>query len=402
MAQWVSADLAKLLPDEFQAAISAARALTTTVQAPLEVVQATLKLAKSIILGLPPLDFTSILRGIVEDLRTDFFGTGYYVLDMWDYPTRQMTPPDLRPGSSESLWARGYRGTDFKRTFLTDLINSFYDEADENRPVFQSKVSMLILVVSAASLDDLAVNPGEDSMGAIWKGFATRIGSAARSIDIKRWQAAWYRMRLVAEVQSSTYTASRVHRLMQAKRRYDRMSESERDVIPPPPDFLESKDISSIEWDDVVTVIEAIEESSVPTTYPDWSRKSLREIHPDLFTLFDDVFDALLDLLGVGTSIVKAITDMITAIEDKLKELTAILDRIDEVLELLDDLLAATGIKAIFVSSDSGVLELISKLEAADSPFSIDSFYAGMAILVGGPSALAFDALFAPIGSVIA
>jgi hypothetical protein len=289
------------------------------------------------------------------------------------------------------------------------LIYSFEDEKDTNRPQFSGPVAMMVVVTGKGTIDDLNVMPEEDNLSDAWKGFAASIENAGRALQEKRWKASFETIRTVAEAQLENKVSVRVQRAQRAFTLLGHMTRDELDVIPIPMDpgtgksFFEDVDTidiqSAIDWqDDVVPILEAIETNFDAREYPDWERATLYEVYPDLATILDTIFDAVIDLFQKGTTIYQAVIDLIDAIQNKLDELDRLIEQIDEMVEQLEAFLNATGMHVLFLTSNDGVEDLQTQIEnATDLPFSGRGFYAGMAVLVGGPKVDAFKTLFSPI-----
>jgi len=405
MAQWVSANLANLLPGSVDAIFDSIRALTSTVSVPLTAVKTIMNKYKLALSSLPAFDFVSIARGLVEDFKEDLIGSGYYVLDMWDYPVKQLQPATF--GFDQTYSNADMSGHLFSESFQQDLINSFDDTKDVSRPQFSGNVAMLVIVVARGTLDDMGVDTEEDHIGEAWKGFDTAIHGAARAIEEIRWKASFGLIRSAAEVQESEKVATRVARAQRAFRLLTYMTQEELDLLPKPlnPEtgeaFFEGMTASDIDWEeDIVPILEAVESNFEPYSYPDWQSSTLYDVYPELADLVNTIFDPVIELLESGGTIVQSIIDLIDAITAKLNELQRIIDDIDVFLEQIEDLLSATGFHAVFISSSSGVEGLKTELEnATDFPFSGKGFYAGMSILVGSDAVAPFTALFQPVVS---
>lgn len=405
MAQWVSANLANLLPGSVDTIFTSVRALTTTVSVPLEAVQAIMNTSKLVLASLPSLDFISIVRDLVEDFKDDLIGSGYYVLDMWDYPVKQLQPTTY--GYDQTYSNLQTSGHFFSESFQQDLIASFDDAHDVSRPQFTSSVAMLVIVVARGTLDDLGVDTEEDNIGEAWKGFETAIHGTSRIIEELRWKNSFGFIRQVAENQTPDNVATRVTRAQRAFKLMSYMTREELDLLPKPMNpetgeaFFEGMATTDVDWEeDIVPILEAVENTFESYEYPDWQSGTLADVYPELDDLVNTIFDPIIELLESGGTIVQSIIDLIDAISAKLSELQRIIDDIDIFLEQIEDLLNATGFHAVFLTSSNGVEGLKSELEnASNFPFTGKGFYAGMSILVGSDAVTPFTTIFQPIVS---
>jgi hypothetical protein len=405
MAQWVSANLSKLLPGAVDTIFTAIKALTTTVSVPLKAVQSALNVASAFLTSLDPLDFLTTVRSLINSFKNNLIGSGYYLLDMWDYPIKQLQPSTFGP--ENTVDALRLTGDSFQSSFQQDLLDSFDDADDTNRPQFTGSVVIMILVSAKGTLDDLGIIPEEDHLGFAWKGLDAPINQAGQAVQELRWRASFSRMRAAAEVQSVNKVATRVERVQRVSHLFSFMSREEIDLLPVPMDpetgesFFEDLEASDLDWEeDVVPILETVEAHFESHEYPDWERATLYEVYPDLQVIVDTVFDAVLDLLETGGTILQAIKDLVNAIKAKLDELDRLIALIDELEEQLEALLNATGLHVLFVTSENGVTDLKTKIQSATNiPFTGNGFYAGMAVLVGGPQASLFNTLFGPIAT---
>lgn len=390
--QWVSLTMANLLPSEVQTIMTAIQALTSVVKTPLDAVSSILGTAKAFLVSLPALDFISALKSLVESFKNNLVGSGFYLCDMWDYPTKQIQPPDSRFGPETTYGSWRLEGGDFSSTFLADLADSFDDENDPNRPQFTGSVAMIVIVIARGSLDDVGVQSRDGDLGEVWRGLASGIASAGRAVDEARWRGAWALMRQTAEAQSSDKVAVRVTRVQRAFRMFTRMTREELDSMPVPMNpetgesFFEGMDTSSLSWDnDILPIVEAVENQIEPAEYPDWNRATLYEVFPELEQIIDLLFDAVLDLLQSGSTIKEAIIALIDAIQAKLDQLEEYIDMIDAIIDDIQNILDMTGFHGIYLTTNNGVSSIKSQLLSSTSyPFTGKGFYAGMAILAGG------------------
>lgn len=404
MAQWVTARLSDLLPSEVQSALDLIDSLLGVISVPLSATSDLLSAAETFLLGLPIINPVELLRLAAESIKEQFLASGLYVCNMWDYPTRQLVHTTTGPNATFGRYST--RGTDFRGTFIRDLSLSFDDQNDFNRPQFTGTVAMLVLVVGEASLENLGISMEEDNFGEGFSGIRHDIGAAAAELVRKRWQSVFFKLRQAAENQEEGFVTTRYEKVEYAHRLFNQLEQEQIDAIPAPfnantgEGFYEDTIATDISWEDSLELIDTIEGQFEPPVYPNWDRKALVDLHPDLVSIVDSIFDPVIDLLEVGSTIKDAIISMIRAIKLKLDELQSLIDRIDEVLEKILNLLNMTGFSALYVSSNSGVTDLRTKLlQAENVPFDGNGFYSGMAILAGAANASIFKTLFAPVGS---
>lgn len=408
MTQWVSANLASLLPSEVSTILSTIKTLTSVVSTPLQAVSTILSTAKALIVSLPVLDLTAALKTLIESFKDNVLGTGFYLCEMWDYPVRQITQTSDHGPNNTYGNDLNYDGGEFNKTFLYDLLASFEDMADPNRPKFTTKSAMLVLVAAAGTIDALDLSTEDGNIGQAFRGLEQSISNAARGLNEQRWKGAWNKIRQVAEKQPSNKVASRIDRMQNVFKLFSYLPRAELDVIPIPfsseygSSFFEFVDVEDIDWEtDIVPILETIEIQYEISEYPDWSKATLKEVYPELANIVDAIFDPILDLLVSGATIKDKIIALITAIQNKLNELQRIIDYIDKIIEDLDNILKTTGLHAIFVTSSTGVSGIKTKMLAAtNSPFASKGFFSGIAILVGGGPAdvSAFEAVFSGVG----
>lgn len=404
MAQWVSANLAALLPSEVDAIFTAIDSLLDVVSIPLQAVSSILNISKELLVSLPIDDWTDIVRGLINDFRNNLLGSGYYILDMWSYPLKQLEPgehgPDVVYGNNVRL-----TGDKFSESFLRDLNASFDDQYDPNVPKFTSDVAMLVIVMAKATIDELFISTEEGNVGYAWRGFKESIEGAARALNELRWRVAWSKIRAAAEKQPSDKVAVRVERVQEAFRLFTYVQRKELDSIPIPlvsssgESFFENTDENDLNWtEDIVPILESVEALYEKSSYPDWRRGTLRDVNPTLSEAVDYIFDAVLNLLEKGSTLKESIIALIDAIQAKLDRLQELIDRIQDLIDRIDDILNTTGFHALFVQSSNGITGLRQKLLAVENdPFTADGFFAGMAVLVGGIGVTAFNTIFSPI-----
>jgi len=405
-AQWKSVNFASILPSELTLILDTIDTLLSVVKTPLDAVSTILGIAKSLLFALGKFDPASILRGLVEDFKDNFLASGFYVLEMWDYPVYQMEPAGYGPDNTfDTFNTRGGTFADFVKV----MADSFNDDGDPNRPTLTGSCAMLVLVLAKGSIEALHIVVEDGSIGQTqFENLAGSMQGAAYQIHRKRWGGAWGKLRRCAEQQPSDKVAYRVYRLQQAKRYFDQFDNEEMDIIPVPMDpdtgdrFFESLEPEEIVWEeDVAPILDSIEEAVSVSTYPDWNRATLKDIYPQLVEIIDNVVDAVIDLLPPSKTIIDQFVEIISAIDAKIKELESIIDQIDEFLERIKDLLNLTGFHGLFLTTSKGVADLRNQLLRASNPILEDNsilegrgWFAGMAIVVGGDAMTPFQSLF--------
>jgi len=411
MAQWVSANLAMLLPPGTQTILDTIDSLLSVVKAPLDLMVTILDTAKNLVLAFSLFDFIPELRGLIEDFKAKILGSGFFVCPMWDYPVRQLTRAVNSPnyvGPDDTFGMIDKSGHEFKTSFLKDLLSSFDDERDPNRPQFTGPCAMLVLVRAARTPEQLGISSGEDNLGDAWGGLGSALGEASKAVRTIRFRAALAMIKEAAQHQSKDYVQGRVERAERAIQLLSFMSDDELDAVPYPENeetggmfFDDIEDPSELDWSaDCVPVLESLEAQYQPSAYPDWSRITLRDINPNLVSLVDYVFDPIIDLLQSGITLKQKLIDLIDAIKSKIEYLQSIIDSIQVIIDEIERLLNATGFHALYVTSSIGTVDLRIQAVDAEGP-SIEGpfFYAGMTLLAGSDAKVIFDTLFAAVGS---
>jgi hypothetical protein len=419
MAAWVTASLADLLPPGVDTIITAINALLSVVTQALGVVQTGLNIAKSV-LGLISIlfDLIGTLREAIENLKKDLIASGIYVCNMLDYPIVQLQRKQSY-GPDMDYTRLAFDGQPFNTSFLKDLAGSFYDSYDNNRPQFTDTCAMMVLVVGAPSLPALNIDISEGNPFNIFPGLADSAQSVGNKIRSMLFNVSLYIARVCAESQSTDKVSARVKRVTDAFRIIHALNEQQKggltvllDPVTGKPYLLQAAktsinntivvDPSLLSWDyDVVPLLEIVEAQVGVSVYPDWGRLTLREINPGLVELIEAVFDPVLDLLQSAYSIKDQITAMIAVVDKKLKFLKDLIGYITTIQEYITDLLNSTGFMGIFISSNTGVEGLRTKLlNATGSLYGTNNgFYSGFAILAGSTQATAFTTLFSPVAT---
>lgn len=392
-----------MLPGAVDEIFTAIDSIVSVASIPLEAVKTILNTSSTFLVSLDPFDFLSVVKSLIESFRNDILSTGFFMLDMWDYPVKQLAPRSYGPGNTYS--SPRLSGDTFESSFLSDLLSAFDDELDTNRPQFSGSVTAMIIVTGRGTIDDLNLLPEEDHVGYAWKNLDTSIRNAGNKIRNIRLNAQMSVIKQAAEYQPSDKVATRIFRAQRAFRLMSFMSQEDMDLIPIPMDpetgdsFFENKSPALINWEEeVVPILETVEDFYLSSEYPDWQSATLKDIYPDLVVILDTVFDPILDLFSSGGTILQSIKDLVTAIQAKLDELDRLIELITSLEAELEDFLNATGMHVLFVSTNNGITDLKSKISSALSvPFTGNNFYAGMTLLVGGPGSSVFNTLFSPI-----
>lgn len=422
MAEWASANLAALLPEEVTDALDTVKGLIATVQTALKFVQAFLDKVKLMLINFPLFDFLDQLATTIKNIKNDLLMTGMYLCPMWDYPYQQLIDSDSYSPRSKFAFASWdpevseakvglsmkYLGQPFETSFLQVLDESFDDEYDTNVPIFKGNCAMLILVMGGGTLDDIELTTGEMSVSSLFPGMGDAIQNAAQNISRERWKFAWKRMLEIGADQPADKIEGRFTRLMTAKDLFFKLNPGEQwsaIAVPQDPDtgltFFDDVAKSGISWsDDILPIIESVEDLYYNPNYPDWSRASMRDFIPELVLIFDAIFDPVIDLLRMGSDMRGVIIALVDSLKDKIDRTQDIIDTIYNILDNIQRILDATGFHALYVSSNVGTEDLRKKILAAKGvPFNGNGFYSGITLLVGTANFEAFNNLIAPIGA---
>lgn len=406
MASWGSANLANLLPADVDSLLDSTRDLLETVRTPLELISDVLEVVKTIFASLRIFDFVGALADSIESLKSSFLVSGLYVCDMWNYPYKQLTSV-ADYGPDQTYDKLNFDGHEFRTSFLADLLASFDDSYDTNRPMFSRDVAALILVKADPVIENLGLSAEENNIADAFPGMAQSIGSAVRNIKLTRFKAMLGKFKAAAELQPRDKVSVRVERIVDAFNTVNQLDDQTLSLLPVPEDydnesfFFENKPYSNLNWDtDIRPILESIEDTVSNSVYPDWNRASLQDIYPGLKEIVDQVFDPVIELLRSGSGMQGQIITFIESIKSKVEELETIIDKIDDIIDQIERLINITGFHALYVQSSSGITDLKAKISAATNiPFTGKSFYAGMAILAGSDSITAFNALFSLVVS---
>jgi hypothetical protein len=399
---WKSATMSAFLPSGTSDILTDISSLLSTVTTVLGVVSSALDTASTFLKSLSILDLLSTLRTVLEQYKSDLEMSGIYMCSMLDYPIRQLTKQtSYGPTADYTSVFKG--GTDFSDTFIQDLCDSFKDTNDPNRPKFYTDCAMLVLVAGTGNYGDITLdfnNPFID----IFSGLADNVRGMIGDVKILS-----HRLDLAATIDLAaksdiTTVADRVKRANRALMMYNSMTKEEKMSVLSVCDaisgtnYLNNIDSSRRLWEDALPMLESIEERySAVSEYPDWNKISMRDIVPHVVQIIDLIFDPIIDMFGKGYDIATQITALINAIKGKITYLTNLTYQIQNIINMLDDLINATGFYAIFIDSQNGTSELITKLaNASNIPFD-KGFFTGFAILAGGPAYTPFKTMFSLI-----
>lgn len=399
---WVNADMSAMLPAGTMDLLNSLEATVNTAKIPLEFVNNILNISKSIAKGmtlLDPINFLGTLASLVQQFKDDLFASGIYVCDMWGYPLKQLRPVAYGPDCTYNNI--NLRGGLFSETFLRDLYNSFDDEEDYNRPRFTGAAGMIVLVTAAGSISDININPTENNMCSSFPGFSRYIGRAGYSVGDAEFDYWWGKA--IESANKFEYDKSlRVKRIQKAVRYFKQLEPEERSAVLTPVNPLTGiafyTDGQLPEWDQIEEVVRSVESMYASSRYPDWSRATMRDVNPQLVDLFNEIIDPILDMLQSGSTINDSLVALISAIQGKIKRLVEIVDTIDGIIEEMEKILETTGVHALFVTTQNGVVGLKQELNnIQNSPFTGYGFYSGTAMVASGPSFEPFKAFFGAI-----
>lgn len=162
MAQWTeNATLDALLPSEVADVIDVAITTTETASSILGTISTGLDVVSSFLQAVPALDWTKALLALVDELKNNYLGAGFYYLPLWDYGLdfqyRLARNPEyfndleLTVSSSRQGAEEGFAG------FVDEINRSYDDEADFSRPTFVSGgvTAGLCLVTGAPTFAEL-------------------------------------------------------------------------------------------------------------------------------------------------------------------------------------------------------------------------------------------------------
>ncbi len=384
MAEWKQANMAGFLPEDFHTLISTTQSVMGVVSTVLGVLRGALNAVSSLLVAIPPYDFASALIALVDEFKSSFLGTGFYMANMWDYPVRQY-----------------YKGAGtFVTTFESDLISSFTDTSDPNRPTFTGPVALFVLVAGAPALLNMrAVLDNAKAAFAWWTELSAVVARFTRKVseaEIAELEAAVKRGDIKVSTNPSVQTlhAKKLHAAVANTRDFVSDADFLELILPNIPQLPATPA-------EVQAFVDKMNLATQTSTYPDWQSASLRTIIPPLVSVFDQALEPLLDGLRAGRDILRALESLVATIDAKVTYLENAASKIEEYVRLLDNLLAATGFYAIFLTSPSGIGGLVQQLrDSTEKPFGdLEGYYSGFAVLAGGPGATPFQALFQPIGS---
>ncbi len=460
MAEWKSANLGALFPPEVSAMASSASSVVSAVSPILDLVKSGLEVARLVLSDLTVIwNPADALATALEDFIQDFRATGIYYLPVLDKGLEDVAKLQINfrddarlfdglPISEEedfddnssihkqerirkayrayffNRYLGGSTGNSFNR-FKRRIISSFDDAGDYERPVFAGDVAGVVLCVGAPSfaeylnvlvqLADLFTNINEikqltrrlsnimgegmldtfdhggDKVKKEMEGsnpFSLEIGRPVRKNAVfVYYDDGILTPELVAVddgqggfVGRNGYTAS-------GTVTYDEDAE------------ITGLTISTDPHDDQKVTVEYIPQRlySIP---PDWTTINLDRLFPIIFEIADQYLLPLVNALRAGANIDDSMGFIIDAIERKVNELDEIVTTLSELIDVFDNIIGATGIYSIYVSSNSGIEGWKTELQNAanEPPFNeFDYFVGGIVLLAGGPQLTAFDNFFSGI-----
>lgn len=384
MANWQSANVSAFLPESLSTLVDTASTTASTVSGVLNAIGIAIEAISSILIGLPSFDFAGALILAVNQFKEDFLGTGFYACNMWDYPLQQ-------------FYKSGVSGESFVDSFEADLVGSFDDPGDPNVPSFNGSTAALVLVGGVSGLGPVAELVNQFANAFSWwteiRECALQLSRVVKESEVLDALAAVKDGRITNDEHPSRRTLL----VQQLQNSLDQMR---RDLSEEVVDELDTP-TSSSSLGEIENFINAVSTLNTPSVYPDWQQISLRTIAPPLVDVVDQVFEPLIQALQTGRNIVAALESFITALDEKISALESVVANIELYLSQLEALLSATGLYALYVSSDSGMTGLASEINgASNKPFAgLDSgFYSGVTIVAGGANLAPFNNLFAPIG----
>lgn len=387
MVDWQTANTAAFIPPELTTLVSTADGIASSAATVLGTIQAAIDLLSNIVIGIPPFDWLAGLDTLVEDFKNDFFSTGIFALNMWDYPIFQINSIGAVTGQS------------FASSFEADVIAAFGDEDDPNRPAFTTDASALLLVAGAA-------DPGTSltALQAVRDAFSwwDEIAQTADQLNrinvetqVKGVEDAIQQGNIVFDTNPSKQTAFlfALRRAMQDAKDLVSTSAFETNIEPIAPNTASTPQ-------EILNFINAVEAEVRNPPYPNFQEISLRTIVPALQETFDRALDPLVATLATGRSITDTIDAFVAALQQKIDSLNNIVNSINTILSQLDNLISLTTLDALFVSTSSGLTGLTSEISAAgNKPLGGElGYYTGVVLVGGGAGLTAFNNLFGPIG----
>jgi len=382
---WKPANLSAVIPSDLGVIIDTTQTVVGTVAIVLDTLSSAISAIKAFLIAFPVFDWASLLIRLVEEFRTNFLATGFYMCNMWDYPMRMYYMP-----SDDT----------FETSFEADLIASMTDSADPNRPQFTGEVAMLVMILGAPGLPDMSLllKMAKDAFS-WWKELQFAYESVTRTYGEESIVALEIAVKngeiLISDNPSEqTQQVLTIERSLQQCRDFIESGDFINTIIPAIPSLPTTPEY-------LKQFLNVVSENSKMSAYPSWQAASLRIILPPLVDVVDQALEPVIDMLRAGKNVVDTVTDLIDALDSKVQQLQRLLESIDTYIQLLDNLIAATGFYAIFVTAPDGIDGLTRELRAAtNKPFADleHGVFSGFSLVAGGPGVTAFKNLFGPIG----
>lgn len=369
------------LPPELSALTSSASTVATGASTVLQAIAAAVDIAKNFLTEFPAFDFLSGFDTEVDNFKNDFLATGLYGSLLWDYPLVQL----LRSGSG---------GEPFSQ-FSSDLASSLLDSQDPNVPPFTSSAAMFVLVGGFPGIPGALELLKATAAGfSWWEELSESVDALQKKSDdeqLREVQEAIFQGSIKFSDNPSIQT-QRGLTFKQARKNARELLSS--DVV----DGLTKPTVNS-NPQEVLDFVNAVNAQIASSSYPDWQQISLRTIVPPLVDVADQALDPIVQALAAGRGAVSNAEALSANLSAKVNAINTAVAQITQFINLLDQLLALTGLYALFISTNNGVEDLATQLQAAeDAPFDdLNAFYFGTAFVAGGPSVAPFTNLFSTI-----
>lgn len=387
MAEWKEATMQDMVPEEF-AALSGVAASTvegfTTVLGPIADALSVLGGVAGAI-SIDAFDFASALELALQVFLEDFKKTGLYYLPIMDAglddtlkikanfpPTDPDTAELLVPefvGNLDTFASEGWKAR-FQEHFFGNYAKSV-TAVDASDPSQAVEVTEFPSTGGAIDRFRLRICASFDDIGDQNKPtFQTQVAGIIFMIAVPT----------LADYQQKVLEMSDIFsNLREWKTTHDRTGQIlTRDA------WTNPKDVPEFGY-------------SIP---PDWSQLSFEKVFPWIFDGIDNIMVPITAALRTGASIGDALQFLgetlslkVTALDKKLTGFAVLLDQIDTILR-------ATGIYAIYITSNNGVTGFCEELRQAELPPGLeelnkqDSVVGGMVFLGGTSLLVPIDAFF--------
>lgn len=390
MSNWIQAKTSAFIPSSLNSVISTAQTVATTASTILGVVKGAIDFLKTFLIAFPAFDWASALAIAIEQFKNDFLATGFYMLNMWDYPLVQYN----RSGGVVI-------GESFESSFEADVTDAFFDEADPNRPPFSGNVAALILIGAAPSIDAVTniIQIQKDAF--TWwteiKSVYDRLNKVNFELQVKAVCDAIKN----GEIKFSKNPSEQTIQLLSLNLALQQVIQDiepdafEQNIKPYAPTINSTPK-------EILHFVGVVQEQVANPPYPNFEQTSLRTIILPLPQVFNDALDPLLAALATGRSITDTINALLDSLTLKIEALDNIVQSINGILSQLDNLLNDTSLLALYVTSSNGLSGLATEIaNAKNKPLvGTTGYYSGIVLIGGGPGLTPFKNLFGPIGSV--